>query len=98
MVVGMPLGVTFAATMGARVTSAKYESTGVMNWNPLILLSALQAKQYTPAVRAGTFFVGFSLVGCQMIVNLCNNTVGWGMDMAGVFRKLSNLPFGAGNC
>jgi NCS1 family nucleobase:cation symporter-1 len=89
MCVGMPLGITFAATIGALVTSATYQSTGSLQWNPLLLLSALQLRSYTPAVRAGTFFAGLSLFCCQMIVNLCNNTVGWGMDMAGAFRTFS---------
>jgi NCS1 family nucleobase:cation symporter-1 len=91
MCLGMPLGVTFAAAIGALVTSATYQSTGILQWNPLVLLSSVQVASYTPAVRAGTFFAGFSLLACQMIVNLCNNTVGWGMDMAGAFRELFRI-------
>lgn len=85
--IGMPLGITFSAIIGCLVTSATYGSTGVVQWNALTLLSELQEGQYTAKVRAATFFAGAALFLCQVIVNCCNNTVGWGMDMAGAFRK-----------
>lgn len=86
LVVGTPLGITFAASIGALVTSAYYESHGQLVWNPLVILTTLQVEDYTPAVRAGTFFAGFALLLCQCVVNMCNNTIGWSMDLAGALR------------
>lgn len=86
----MPISVLLSGLIGALVTSAYYESSGVLVWNPLTLLAELQANNYSPAVRAGTFFAGGAFFVCQLIVNMCNNTVGAGMDISGcVPRYLS---------
>jgi NCS1 family nucleobase:cation symporter-1 len=84
--VGMPLGLTFSVAVGCISTSALYGATGVLEWNPLVVLSTLQQENYTASTRAATFFAGATLFLCQVIVNCCNNTVSWGMDMAGAFR------------
>jgi NCS1 family nucleobase:cation symporter-1 len=91
LMVIMPVSVLFSGLIGALVTSAYYESSGVLEWNPLALLSGLQAKNYSPAVRAGTFFAGGGFFVCQLIVNMCNNTVGAGMDISGCVPKYLDI-------
>ncbi|RDW58497.1 hypothetical protein BP5796_12427 [Coleophoma crateriformis] len=91
LVLGTPLGISFAATIGALVTSAYYESHGKLVWNPLTILATLQLEEYTPSVRAGTFFAGLALLLCQCVVNICNNTIGWSMDLTGALPKYVSM-------
>jgi NCS1 family nucleobase:cation symporter-1 len=42
----------------------------------------IQAKDYTPACRAGTFFAGLGLLCLTVFVNYTQNCVSSGMDMA----------------
>lgn len=42
----------------------------------------IQAKDYTPACRAGTFFAGLGLLSLTVFVNYTQNCVSSGMDMA----------------
>ncbi|RDW92664.1 hypothetical protein BP5796_02058 [Coleophoma crateriformis] len=91
LLVIMPLTGIFSGMIGALVTSAYYESSGNLVWNPLTLLSDLQANNYSPAVRAGTFFAGGGFFICQLVVNMCNNTVGAGMDISGCLPRYLSI-------
>lgn len=46
----MSVAVLFSGLIGALVTSAHYEATAVLEWNPLSLLAELQAGNYSPGV------------------------------------------------
>lgn len=89
--VAMPLGVTFSALLGVLTASATLHLTGQVQWNPLVLLQTWQAQSYTPACRVGTFFAGLALFFSQIYVNMANNTVGAGMDIAGLLPKYLSM-------
>lgn len=74
--------VILAALLGIIATSAFAEAYGVLQWNPLVMLQYIQAKDYTPACRAGTFFAGLGLLCLTVFVNYTQNCVSSGMDMA----------------
>jgi len=74
--------VILAAFLGIVATSAFAEAYGELQWNPLIMLQYIQAKDYTPACRAGTFFAGLGLLCLTVFVNYTQNCVSSGMDMA----------------
>lgn len=67
--VAMPITVSLGALVGVLVTSAVKGMYGVIIWNPLLMLQHLQAVQYTPACRAGTFFAGAGLLCSQIFVS-----------------------------
>ncbi|KAE9372864.1 hypothetical protein N431DRAFT_467091 [Stipitochalara longipes BDJ] len=89
--IAMPLAVTFSALLGVLTASATLHLTGQVQWNPLVLLQTRQAQSYTPACRAGTFFAGLALFFSQIYVNIANNTVGAGMDIAGLLPKYLSM-------
>lgn len=86
-----PCSVLLSGLIGALVTSAYYESSGKLEWNPLSLLAGLQEENYSPAVRAATFFAGLGFFICQLIINMANNTVGAGMDIAGCLPRYLSI-------
>lgn len=92
MALALPITVTLTAMIGVFVTTATLNfSGGKAQWNPLVLLIAIQKETYTPISRCATFFAGVAILSSQIFVNLTQNTVPYGMDLAGMFpRYLSN--------
>jgi hypothetical protein len=95
MLLALPVFVTISATFGVLVTTATYKMYGVLLWNPLQLMQYIQTENYTPAVRAGTFFAGCGLTCVQIFMNLTQNAMTYGMDMAGLFPKYFSMKRGA---
>lgn len=87
VITGLPILLTITATIGVLVTSAFYQMYGQVIWTPLAMLTYVQSVQYTPACRAGTFFAGVALFSSQIYVNITQNTVGFGIDWAGVMPR-----------
>jgi NCS1 family nucleobase:cation symporter-1 len=58
------------------------------------MLQYVQSIQYTSACRAGTFFVGLGFFGSQLFVNMTQNCVSTGMDLAGTLPRFINLRRG----
>lgn len=91
----LPVVICLSVTFGALTTTATTHMYGTTQWNPILLLSSLQDHSYTPACRAGTFFVGLALWLSQTILNLSLNTIPCGMDLSAVFsRYLTNRRAG----
>lgn len=65
-----PITITICALLGVLTTSATVTLYGQAIWNPLYLLQYVQSSEYTPACRAGTFFVGFAALFSQIFVSL----------------------------
>lgn len=88
----LPLTVTVVALLGVITTSAASEFMGEVQWNPLIMLQEVQARWYTPACRAGTFFAGVGLLSVTVFINYTQNCVSSGMDVANLLpRWISRL-------
>lgn len=84
LITGLPIMLTISSILGALTTSAFYAQYGSEIWTPLGMLLYAQEVTYTPACRAGTFFAGVGLLSSQVYINVVQNTVGFGMDFAGI--------------
>jgi NCS1 family nucleobase:cation symporter-1 len=93
--IGAPATITIAAAFGVFATSAVKSKFGVTVWNPIELLQWILANQYTPAARAGCFFGGCGFFLSQLSVNLVQNSVSAGMDLASLAPKYIDTTRGA---
>jgi hypothetical protein len=64
-------------------------------WQPLSILNFAQTEFYSPAGRALTFFAGLAIWLHQLFVNVTQNNVGAGMDLAGIFPRYISTQRGA---
>ncbi|KUJ15047.1 uncharacterized protein LY89DRAFT_566485, partial [Mollisia scopiformis] len=88
MAVALPITITITGLIGVLVTTATTEMNGgVIQWNPLLLLISIQQETYTPLSRCATFFAGIAILSSQIFVNLTQNTIPYGMDLAGMFPR-----------
>jgi NCS1 family nucleobase:cation symporter-1 len=92
MALTLPITITVTAMVGVFVTTATLTmNNGVAQWNPLVLLISVQKETYTPLSRCATFFAGLAFLMSQIFVNLTQNTIPYGMDLAGMLpRYLTN--------
>jgi nucleobase:cation symporter-1, NCS1 family len=64
-------------------------------WQPLTILTYIQNSDYTLGYRAATFFAGLAIYSHQVFVNVTQNNVGAGMDLAGVFPRYISMMRGS---
>jgi NCS1 family nucleobase:cation symporter-1 len=83
----LPIVVTISTLFGVLTTTATTKMYGFVQWNPILLLQYTQTVSYTPACRAGTFFVGFALFWAQVFLNMSQNSIPQGMDISGGFPR-----------
>ncbi|KAK7970645.1 Ncs1 nucleoside transporter family protein [Apiospora saccharicola] len=76
----LPITVTLVALIGIVTTSACAGMLGQVEWNPMIMLQAIQVRYYTAACRAGTFFAGLGLLSVTVFINYTQNCVSSGME------------------
>ncbi len=86
---------TVCALLGIATTSAVKEKYGTAIWNPISLLSYLQTNNYDAATRAGTFFAGLGFFLSQITINLVQNSVACGMDLASMLPKWIDVTRGS---
>ncbi|KAF7190566.1 putative permease C29B12.14c [Pseudocercospora fuligena] len=92
MLTAMPIGITIGALLGVLTTSATLQIfDGELIWNPLIMLQKVQHENYTPTCRALTFFAGIGFTSSQVFINMTQNVVSAGMDLAGVLPKFLDI-------
>lgn len=91
----MPVVITMCAILGVLTASATRAHYGKSMWQPLTILSYIQTDSYTPGSRAGTFFAGLAIWSHQIFVNVTQNNVGAGMDLAGIFPRYISTQRGA---
>lgn len=92
---GAPITLTISATLGVFATSAARHIYGVTIWNPILLLQYILINNYTAAARAGCFFAGLGLFLSQLSVNLVQNSLAVGMDLASMFPRWIDVVRGA---
>lgn len=95
MIFTLPITVTFSAILGVLTATATSQIYGESIWNPLLLLQQIQTSSYTPAVRAGTFFAGCGLLSCEVFLQVSQNSIPYGMDLAGLFPRYVSMKRGA---
>ncbi|KAF7556446.1 hypothetical protein G7Z17_g1424 [Cylindrodendrum hubeiense] len=81
--------------LGISTTSAVKEMYGEAIWNPISLLEFLQKNDYSATTRAGTFFAGTGFFVSQMSVNLVQNSIACGMDLASLWPKYIDVTRGS---
>lgn len=91
----MPICITICALLGVLTASATRARYGTSMWQPLVILEFAQNEHYTAGGRALTFFAGLSIWSHQVFVNVTQNNVGAGMDLAGVFPRYISMQRGA---
>lgn len=91
----MPVCITLCAILGVLTASATRASYGKAMWQPLVILDFAQREHYTAGGRALTFFAGLSIWSHQVFVNVTQNNVGAGMDLAGIFPRYISTQRGA---
>lgn len=91
----MPIVITLCALLGVLTASATREAYGTAMWQPLTILSFIQTQHYTAGARAATFFAGLAIYLHQVFVNVTQNNVGAGMDLAGIFPRYVDMRRGA---
>lgn len=91
----MPVVITLCALLGVLTASATKEHFGTAMWQPLTILTYIQTHNYGPGGRAATFFAGLAIYLHQVFVNVTQNNVGAGMDLAGIFPKYISMKRGA---
>lgn len=93
--IAMPICITMCGLLGvltASATRAHYEEA---MWQPLQILYFIQDDSYNSAGRALTFFAGLAIWSHQVFVNVTQNNVGAGMDLAGIFPRYISTQRGA---
>jgi NCS1 family nucleobase:cation symporter-1 len=91
----LPIALTLFAAIGTLTTSAYYNKTGEIVWNPVTMLLTIQSTNYTPACRAATFFAGVALLSNLLYINIVQNTLSFGMDIAGVAPRYLDMKRGS---
>ncbi|KAE9978161.1 hypothetical protein BLS_000839 [Venturia inaequalis] len=94
-VTGMPVVITLCALLGVLTASATKSHYGTTMWQPLTILTFAQNESYNAGGRAATFFAGLAIWSHQIFVNVTQNNVGAGMDLAGIFPRYLSTQRGA---
>lgn len=91
----LPLTITICALLGVLTASATRAKYGEAMWQPLTILTFVQKENYNAGGRAATFFAGLAIWSHQIFVNVTQNNVGAGMDLAGIFPRYMSTQRGA---
>jgi NCS1 family nucleobase:cation symporter-1 len=94
-IVALPVVITLCAFLGVLTASATQAHYGTTMWQPLDILTFAQTEYYTAGGRAATFFAGLAIWSHQIFVNVTQNNVGAGMDLAGIFPRYISTQRGA---
>lgn len=95
MLLAMPISITLVALIGVVIATCTDQIYGKVIWNPLVLLTQIQTDTYTSKSRAGTFFAGAGLLTSQIFIQMSQNTIPYGMDVAGLFLRYVSMKRGA---
>ncbi|KAI1340159.1 hypothetical protein F5Y15DRAFT_50141 [Xylariaceae sp. FL0016] len=90
-----PVALVICATMGIAATSAVAQMYGEPIWNPIALLETVQDRDYSSTTRAGTVFAGLGFFISQVTINLIQNSVSCGMDLASMAPKYIDVTRGS---
>ena len=90
----LPVVLIVSATLGTYTTGAVANMYGKVIWQPIQLLEFLLDNNYNAATRAGCFFAGLGFFLSQISVNLAQNSVAAGMDLASLAPKWIDVKRG----
>lgn len=86
---------TIVPLFGLICASATKDLYGTEMWLPTDIVLEWLYSDYTPGLRAASFFLGFAFAASQLSFNVLANGFAGGMDLAGVFPKFINIRRGA---
>lgn len=90
MVVG-----TAVPLMGLCTASALKDYYGEEYWMPNSIILKWLQEDYSPKARAAAFFAGSIFTMSQLVFNTMGNGYAGGMDLAGTFPQVFDIPRGA---
>ncbi|KIW49421.1 hypothetical protein PV05_11101 [Exophiala xenobiotica] len=92
--VGFPIANLLVAIVGNIVGASSQVIFGELIWNPIDFLDKLQTSNYTPANRAGCFFIALMFVYCAIFSSIFENSLPAGNDLAALFPKYITIRKG----
>ncbi|KAH8678271.1 permease for cytosine/purines, uracil, thiamine, allantoin-domain-containing protein [Xylariales sp. PMI_506] len=90
-----PIVCVIFCTLGFATTSAVKSMYGTAIWNPITLLQTILQRDYSATSRAGCFFAGVGFFASQVVINLVQNSVSCGMDLASFYPKYIDVTRGS---
>ncbi|TDZ38997.1 Uridine permease [Colletotrichum trifolii] len=84
---GFPVANLVVAVVGNLVCASSELIFGELIWNPVTMLDQLQTAEYTPANRAGCFFIAGCFAYCCIFSSIFENSLPAGNDIAALFPK-----------
>jgi nucleobase:cation symporter-1, NCS1 family len=84
---GFPVANLIVGIFGNLVAACSQRIFGELVWNPVNFLDMLQTADYTPANRAGCFFIAACFAYCCMFSSIFENSLPAGNDIAALFPK-----------
>lgn len=97
-VLGFPLADLTVCLVGNIVASSSVLVLGELEWNPLTYLDRIQSNNYTPANRAGVFFVAFMFAYSALFSSVFENSIPAGNDYAALFPQYISIKTGMYIC
>jgi nucleobase:cation symporter-1, NCS1 family len=92
--IGFPVANLLVTIVGSIVCASSELIFGELVWNPLELLDRIQAEDYTPANRAGCFFIALCFTYCAVFSSIFENSLPAGNDIAALFPKYFTIKRG----
>lgn len=95
--ISIPICFSVTSLIGILVTSASQTLYGEAYWNPLDVLARF-LDDYTPANRAGVFFIGLAFAFAQLGTNISANSLSFGTDVTAILPRFMNIRRGSFVC
>ncbi|KAI8812249.1 uridine permease [Cladochytrium replicatum] len=91
---GFPVSNFLVAVVGNIVCASSQVVFGELIWNPLTYLDRIMTTWYTPANRAGAFFIAAMFAYSGIFSSIFENSLPAGNDLAGLFPKYISIRTG----
>ncbi|CCE86273.1 Piso0_004756 [Millerozyma farinosa CBS 7064] len=95
IIVSILISGTLVPLFGLLCASATKDLYGKSLWLPTDIVLQWLSEDYSPGLRAASFFLGFCFASSQLTFNVLANGFAGGMDLAGVMPKFINIRRGA---
>ncbi|KAK3937829.1 NCS1 nucleoside transporter, partial [Diplogelasinospora grovesii] len=93
-IIGFPVANALVAIVGNLVCASSQLIFGELVWDPLELLDMLQTRHYTPANRAGCFFIALCFAYSVIFSAIFENSLPAGNDIAALLPKYLTIKRG----
>ncbi|KAL7422166.1 hypothetical protein Q5752_002811 [Cryptotrichosporon argae] len=97
-VLGFPLSNFITSLFGAIVAASSKKVYGTLVWNPITYLDMILSDNYTPAIRAGAFFIALGFTYAALFSCVFENVLPAGNDIASLAPKYISVKRGFAIC